>query len=170
MPSAGKSHFGALLAKQLDRVFIDTDLLIIQEYFNQTHSRVTCRQIVLQEGDLFFRLLENKVIQGLENIRNAVIAVGGGAICHFENRRILKGLGWVIYLRVSSSSLLDRIVSKNSIPSYLDQDDLQGSFEILLKKRIPLYEEMADYCLDVDRENILEVLSRYAEKEKTDGK
>ena len=170
MPGSGKSYFGAVAAQKLNRTFVDTDELIMLEYFQVNRVHATCREITLKEGAPFFRDLEKKVIKELENIDNAIIAIGGSTLCSPENVQILKKLGRIIYLDVHSQVLLKRLIARSTLPSYLDRTDIQGSFESLLKQRIPLYEENCDCRVDVSSGNVLDIIGSYAREESSHGK
>lgn len=169
IPGSGKSYFGAIAAQTLNRPFIDTDDLVMSEYFKICHLQATCREIVLKEGNFFFCSLENNVLKGLKSIHNSIIAIGGGALCMPENIPILRNLGWMIYLKASPQVLLKRLMHKNPLPSYIDQTDVEGSFDALLTHRLPLYEQNCHCCVDVNSENVLERISHYACRERCHG-
>jgi shikimate kinase len=158
MPGSGKSYFGALAAQQLNRIFIDTDELVMSAYFKLKHQQLTCREITLKEGEPFFRQLESKVLKELELVRHSIIALGGGTLCTPENIQVVKNLGRVIYLKVPPKTLLERLTSKKTLPSYLDQADIEGSFNALLKQRLPIFEQNCHHCVDVGSENVLEII------------
>lgn len=170
MPGSGKSYFGALAAQKLNRNFIDTDDLVMSEYYKLNRLQATCREITLKDGETYFRNLESNVLKGLESIHHSIVAIGGGALCTPENVPILRNLGWMIYLKVSPEVLLKRLINKNPLPSYLDKADIGRSFNALLKQRLPLYEQNCHCCVDVNSENVLEVISHYACEEKCHGK
>lgn len=159
MPGCGKSYLGKMVASELKQVFVDTDELIMSEYSSRQDTRLTCREISLKEGEPYFRRLEHQVILGLKDIQNSVIAIGGGALCTPENIPILKELGWMIYLKESPEVLLTRLMRKDPLPSYVDPNDIEGSFNRLLNQRLPLYEQHCHTSVDMDSEDIFEVLN-----------
>lgn len=166
MPSSGKSYFGALAARHLHREFIDIDQLLMDEYFKATHRRATCREITLLEGSAYFQSLECAAVKGLKGTRAAIIATGGNTLNLPENVAMLRDLGWMLYLKVPPDTLLKRLKSKQDVPSYLDAGDIEGSFNALLKRRLPLYEKSCHRCIDVSSEDVMEIISAYAAKEK----
>ena len=159
MPGSGKSYFGELAAKKMNRMFIDTDVLLMKRYFQLKNIQATCREIALKEGEPFFRDLETQFVKELESANNSIIAIGGGTLASSANAQILRNLGIVIYLKVPPETLFDRFSAK---PSIFRKPDVQGSFEALLKQRIPLYEKTCHYCIDVSSENVLECIQHYA--------
>lgn len=159
MPGSGKSYYGKLAAKKLNKNFIDTDELIVSSYFKLTSQQMSCREITLKEGEKYFRCLESQVITELNDVQDSIISLGGGSICNPDNVRILKNLGWIIYLKVDAQIILGRLMSKKFLPSYLSKEDVQGSFDKLLKERLPLYEKNCHYILDVSKEDVLETMS-----------
>jgi shikimate kinase len=145
LPSSGKTSLGALLAKQLQWSFIDTDRLI-----EALHPEpLSCREIYLKIGEEGFRALEKRAIASLIGSYHSVIATGGGALLDPENRRILKSLGRMIYLQASPQTLLERLKSRK-LPATLDSQNLIRSWENLCQQRLPLYEQTCDLTLNTD--------------------
>jgi shikimate kinase len=59
MPGAGKSTAGVILAKELCREFLDTDVLI------QTIEKVSLQHIVDTKGYVELRIIEERTIMGV---------------------------------------------------------------------------------------------------------
>lgn len=170
MPASGKSYFGKHAAEQLQLPFIDTDDLILAEYAKLNGTCTTCREIVLKEGEPFFRTLETKVIKELDNSDASIIAVGGGALCSPENIAILKNMGWLIYLRVSPEVLRKRILNKEHTPAILDVANIEKSFDELLKQRLSIYEQNCHFSIDVHSEDVLKTIHHYMCRKRDHGK
>lgn len=102
MPGAGKSTLGVVLAKILNKGFIDCDL-VIQQHFAQT-----LQQLIDEQGAEGFIALEGRVLEGIE-ATNQVIATGGSAVYSPAAMRHLAQLGPVVYLRVTLESLMARL-------------------------------------------------------------
>src|SRR5690606_41854981 len=73
MPGAGKSTIGLLLAKELAKDFIDTDLLI------QLREKKSLQEIVNQDGYQRLRENEEQILLSTDYI-NQIIATGGSAV------------------------------------------------------------------------------------------
>lgn len=140
--SSGKSYFGKLLAQELERPFIDTDRLVEDLYKNEFHEEGTCRQISIKLGEKGFRCLEKRVIDTLRVVNHAVIALGGGAILDADNCSLLQKLGTLIYLEADKNIIKERIFA-GGIPSFLDPQHPEQSFERMYAERQPLYEKVA---------------------------
>lgn len=161
MPGAGKSTIGVLLAKELARGFIDTDLLI------QSRANKTLHDIVLEQGYQYLRELEQEVILSL-NTDGYVISTGGSAIYGIEAMRHLAELGQIVFLDLPLAALEARI--DNMGTRGIAKPDHQ-SFEQVYQERVPLYRAAADITIqcdgksptDIVREIIYEEAEQYAD-------
>lgn len=140
-PFVGKSTIGKELAKHLGRDFIDTDKLLEAFY------GMPCSEL-FKLGDVAFRQKENEALKTLLNTSDHVIALGGGTLTYAPNVSLVKALGFLVYLTVPFPVLLERLLASGRSPTYLDPNDLSGSYQKLIEKRRPLYETNADFTLD----------------------
>ena len=159
MPGAGKSTVGVVLAKVLGYNFLDSDLVIQAE----TGKRLF--EIIDEVGIDGFLDVENRVNAGIQT-EKTVIATGGSVIYGEEAMEHLKGIGLVVYLKVSYNSLVKRLgnllkrgVAIRSGNTLLD----------LYNERIPLYEKYADVVIDEEDKDIREVVNMVMEELKTMG-
>lgn len=109
MPSSGKSTVGKLLAKILNKQFIDTDSDVVKL------TGMEIPEILKEYGEEHFREIESMVIANLSLKQNAVIATGGGAILNPRNIELLKENGFVVFLDRSIENLIitaDRPLSR----------------------------------------------------------
>lgn len=143
LQNSGKTTVGQLLATKLEWDFIDTDRMIENQY----GQNATCREIFIKKGESTFRALEKKAIDSLKELKNYVIATGGGSLVNPENRSILEQIGTFVYLKANPELLWTRI---DAIPAHLDQNEPKKSFLELAKNRIPIYESMAHYTIETD--------------------
>ena len=143
----GKTYYGKRVAAKLHLPFIDTDDLIEQLYFKRYHSPLSCRQIALEKGGVFFRKLEKEVIHSL-SIEKAIIALGGGAVLDEDNVSYLKKLGKLVYLKIDKETLKKRMLS-NELPSFLDPNDPEESFENMYHDRKKKYEDIGAAVIDL---------------------
>ena len=146
--SCGKTYFGKQLSNHLSRPFIDTDRFIEEEYALLKHELISCREIYFKLGEEGFRALETQVLASLQNVQNAVIAVGGGMILHRTNLEILKKMGKLIYLMLDKETLKKRVLS-SPLPAFLDPIDPEGSFDRMYEKRKTAYERVRAIHIDV---------------------
>lgn len=109
MMGAGKSTVGPLLARRLGWPFLDTDREI---------ERVAGRsiaEIFAAENEAGFRRREREAIEGVCG-REAVVALGGGAIAQPGAADLLRSAGTVVFLSVPVEQLLERIGDAASRP------------------------------------------------------
>lgn len=149
MPGCGKSTVGRLLAERLDKVFLDTDVLV-----EQADGR-SIPAILAEEGEDAFRDREQAVVEEAGKQLSRVIATGGGAVLRDANRRALRQNARVVFLErpLDKLATAGRPLSKGGV-----------ALQALYERRFPLYRAVADATVAVDDdpavtcEKILEVL------------
>jgi len=141
---AGKSTVGKILAEKLDQKFYDTDQ-IIEESTTKSISK-----IFESEGEDYFRDREEEIVKKIaSDVKEAVVALGGGAILRITNWEQIKHTGTTIYLKWDPNLLLNRLARDNSRP-ILTKVPLKSYRTELLKLfelREPLYTR-ADFVID----------------------
>lgn len=144
--SSGKTHFGQLLAQKMHRPFIDTDDLISELYGKKQKS---AKAIHKELGEQGFRALEKKAILHLKNVKDSVIALGGGAVLDPENVETLQKIGALVYLKTDPKVLKKRLL-EGELPSFIDPKDPEGSFWKMIQEREPIYQSISARCVDTD--------------------
>jgi shikimate kinase/3-dehydroquinate synthase len=144
---SGKTTIGRVLAKKLNKRFIDSDHEI------EARTGVSIPVIFEIEGEQSFRQREADVICDLTARQDIVLATGGGAILDPESRHYLKSRGTVIYLRASTQSILQRTSHDKNRP-LLQTADPRKRLEELARQREPYYQEVADLIVETGRPNI----------------
>ena len=110
MPCSGKTTVGKLLAKRVNKKFVDTDEEIVKKI------GMSIPEYFEKYGEGKFREMESLVIKELSAQNNQVIATGGGAILNPDNIRRLKQNGLIYFLDRPIELLLpsdDRPLSSN---------------------------------------------------------
>lgn len=140
MPGAGKSTIGVMLAKELAKDFVDTDVLI------QVREQQTLQEIMDASDYLNLRRIEEEVILETD-LRNHVIATGGSAVYGDAGMQHLKSYGPVVFLNVSLDELQRRIhnYASRGIARRPDQ-----SFDDVFEERNRLYRQYADITVECD--------------------
>ena len=138
---AGKSMVGRRVAHVLGMPFIDLDEEI------ERASGTSVAEIFAAEGERTFRAAESAALASLADVEPAVVACGGGVVVDDENRRILRELGHVIYLRVEADEALARIGDTSGRP-LLAHGDAATMASTLLGARETLYRTTADAVVD----------------------
>ena len=142
MPGAGKSTLGIVLAKILNKNFMDADLVI------QSKCDKTLQKIIDAMGPEGFIQVENEVLGGI-TAENTVIATGGSAIYSDEAMTHLASSGTVVYLKISYAELKARLADLQERGVVL-KGGIGMSLRDLYDERKPLYERYADITVDVD--------------------
>ena len=150
---AGKTTVGRLLAKRLDKQFVDADHEIEQR------TGVKIPVIFELEGEAGFRAREESLIEELTGLENVVLATGGGAVLSGRNRRNLRGRGTVIYLRANIDELWRRTGRDKNRP-LLKTDNPRAKLRELVEVRDPLYREVAHLTIDSGEQNAQKLARR----------
>lgn len=130
---SGKTTVGALLARSLNRKFVDMDAVLEKE-FGKPIS-----QVFKDSGEKTFRVAESRLLRRLSARRALVVATGGGVVELEENRIAMKASGTMVYLDGDLANLKARLSDedKASRPLWQDEQALQA----LLERRRVLYSE-----------------------------
>ena len=134
MPSAGKTTVGQLMAKELNREFLDLDALLEQE------AGKPIRQIFAEEGEAAFRRMERDLCARVTKRGGPVIATGGGIVKDRENWFSLRQNGVVLWL----DRPLDTLEVDPNRPLSCSREALAQMRE----ERLPLYEGCSDGKID----------------------
>lgn len=103
---AGKTTTARQIATKLKYNFIDTDAFI-EEKVNKSVS-----QIFNSAGEAKFRELEKEAITEISNLKDTVVATGGGLSCFNNNMELMKKTGLTVYLKVNTGILFQRLVKE----------------------------------------------------------
>lgn len=139
----GKSTVARQLAARLSYATVDTDHLI------ENRAGADIPWIFDVEGEAGFRQRESTILASLSDLRQHVVATGGGIVMTAENHALLKTLGPVIYLTASVDQLHAR-TSKDRKRPLLQVSDPRARIEEIMRVRDPLYRNVADYVVYTD--------------------
>ncbi len=140
MPAAGKSTVGIVTAKHMGYRFIDTDLLIQEQY------GMLLREIISRQGIEQFLEIEDQVNAGIE-AEKAVIAPGGSVIYCENAMRHYKEIGKVVYLKASFETINSRLKNARNRGVVLREGQ---TLQALYNERVPLFEKYADITVCED--------------------
>lgn len=129
MPGSGKSTIGVLLAKELRRNFVDTDLLI------QERTGRALQDILDEDGIPAFLAIEAETVVAYQP-RGEIVATGGSVVYSEAAMRHLAEHGVCVYLECSHEVLEERLSNLDSrgVVRHPGQ-----SVADLLAERQPLY-------------------------------
>lgn len=152
--AAGKSTVGRFLARKLGVSLVDTDRLI------EKAAGMSIAEMVALAGWREFRLRETQTLASLRGPLVCVLATGGGVVLTGRNRKLLKKMGVVIYLKADLPDVVERLVcdTKNarSRPPLTAEDLIEETRAVFLR-RAPLYEATADYTVDTKNKKVAQV-------------
>lgn len=150
---SGKSTVARRLGDRLDRPVLDSDDMI------EELTGKSVRQIFADQGEQAFREQEQAVLaSALANEQAAVIAAAGGVVLSAANRGLLdEADAVVIWLRAGPDVLQQRVRTGGHRP--LLDDDPRRVLAKMHADRQPLYEEVADFIVDVDGRSVDEVVT-----------
>ena len=155
---AGKSCVGEQLARKLSYKFCDSDKLI------EKKSGQTISQIFEKYGEEYFRNMETSLLEDMQiSLNNAVLSTGGGMPLREQNMRLLRELGFVVYLKASRETTIKRLKGDKSRP-LLRGDDFEQRVDRLLAARIPVYEKAAHRVIETDDKSINQIVALIMEE------
>ena len=140
MPGAGKSTLGIVLAKIMNKSFIDADLII------QNQMDKTLQKIIDSLGPDGFIDVENQILSEI-TAENTVIATGGSAVYSDAAMNHLREIGTVVYLKASYETIEKRIRNFATRGIVIPEGQ---TFRDVYNERTALYEKYADITVDVD--------------------
>lgn len=150
MPSCGKSTVGVVLAKTMNKGFVDTDILI------QQREKKTLQEIINEQGNDYFHRVEESVLMDFDG-ENYVVATGGSAIYFDRAMEKFRGNGRIIYLQVSLDTVLERLSNIKTRGVTLEKGQTLAD---LYEERIPLYEKHADITITSDGCTVEDVVEK----------
>lgn len=148
----GKTTLGKKLSFRKKLALLDTDKMIEQK------QRKTVSEIFDEDGETAFRLMETECLKEIRNYSDRyIISAGGGLPLKEENRKLLKELGYVFYLRARPDTIYGRLKNDTTRP-LLRGDDPAGKIREMIEARDPLYREAADVIVDVDEKGYEKII------------
>ncbi len=154
MPGSGKSTVGVLLAKELRKEFVDTDLLI------QTGTGRGLQDILDQDGIPGFLAVEEAAVLRFSPT-GMVVATGGSVVYSRKAMEHLCGHGVCVYLDCSVESLERRLSNLHSRGVVRAPGQ---SVEELFRERDPLYRTWAKIVVDNSHDDHGRVVEEIARK------
>jgi len=158
----GKTAVGQLLAKKLDRKFIELDSLIEQQ------AGKSIPDIFQQDGEIAFRELEIELTKQIAKAKYSVIACGGGIVLNKINIDRLREGARIVHLTASPRVILKRTSSEEGQRPLLEVDNPTLTIGELLKFRKPFYKRAADITINTSKLDIKAVAEQIIEKLKED--
>jgi len=106
----GKDSVGRIIADKTGMTFLSTDKYI------ELNENNTIEKIFYEKGEQYFRKLEKETILKIKDLKNIILATGGGIVIDNENRILLKKIGKVIHLDTDLKVIKERLKYDNNRP------------------------------------------------------
>ena len=132
----GKSKIGSILASRLGRNFFDTDDMV------ENREGKSISRIFSEQGEVYFRQLENACVEEVCRSKNSVVALGGGSIVASKNLELVCQQGVLICIQATVDTILSRIARDDDRPllSGLNREAKREKICKMLRDRAPLYD------------------------------
>jgi shikimate kinase len=143
MIGSGKTAVGERLAARLRRPFYDLDREMDNDLGYSFH------RLVQEQGWLKFREIEYDLCRRFSQMKNVVVALGGGTVRYAWNVDILRGTGVTVLLEADLKTLADR-VRKADRPRVNSGVSLEEDIENIWSTTGHLYRQAADLVYRTD--------------------
>ncbi|MBN2788962.1 MAG: hypothetical protein JXR69_02080 [Candidatus Delongbacteria bacterium] len=144
MPGVGKSFYGEILAKKLNKKFYDTDNLI------ELDTQTKIKEIFKKSGENKFREMEKEVIKKFVNLKDSLVAFGAGSVLTEDVKKILNDNFIVINLHMPTEDLTrmynSELNQKDKRP-LLYSNNLKEDLETIFNDRKNYYYERSDLTI-----------------------
>lgn len=142
---SGKTTYARELSSLIGYEFQDSDDLIMAKLGN-----TTIREFYKTQGKTAFMEKEIEAVEAFlkEEKVPFILSLGGGASDNAPLMGLLDDNGYIIYLKREEKDILP-IILKHGVPAFLDENDLEGSFHALFKRRDAIYSEYADLIIEL---------------------
>lgn len=157
MMGAGKTTIGIKIADITGRRWYDTDGMIVDKY-----GKIS--DIFEYYGEAHFRKLETEIVRELAKQDGLVVSTGGGLVLKKENNELLQRNGKIVFLRASLETLAARLNVDGERPLlHTSTESLRDRLARLLQERTSVYEQAADYIVDVDGKTVETIVKEIIE-------
>lgn len=150
---AGKSTLARNLGSLFNRRFVDTDRLV------EWRAGMSVGAMYRTRGEAYFRKLETQALRSLRSERSLLVSCGGGVVETPENIRLMREMGFCVYLDGDLDDSLRQIRSYAARPDFRSPKHAAS----LLEHRRPLYQAAADLTIDIRGRSFKEVSYQCAE-------
>ena len=155
MMGSGKTAIGRILANKLDYNFIDVDKMI------EIEAKKTIKKIFDEDGEEYFRDLEEKITINILKHKETIVSLGGGAIINNNIRNSIKKNSFNIYLKVDVGILANRLRNSKTRP-LIYKKNIKKELINLVNNREKFYRK-ADLIINNEK-NIIETTEKIIRK------
>ncbi len=154
MMGSGKSLIGKILSKKLNFDFIDTDSQIEEK------ENKTIPEIFKNNGEKYFRDIEEIISLKTLKLSNKVVALGGGGYINPVIRKCALQNCISFWLNWKNDTLIERIKNSKKRPLAMKLNNLE--LNKLIGKRSTTY-NLSDYKINCDKLSKKEIVEKIIE-------
>ena len=158
----GKSTVGAKLAVALGVRFYDLDSYLEQSYSTDFQRALSCRAILREHGEMFYRQREHATLVKILRYPAGVIALGGGTPIEQRNHPLLTA-HQVIHITAPQGIVFERIAMHGRPAFFSATEDLFVTFNRLWQEREIVYKQLAHFSFANDG-TILQMVQRIIQR------
>lgn len=141
--NVGKTSIGRELAACLNKPFIDLDREVEKKYNEYYQSSYTCRQIMQQHGEAFYREYESSVLKHVLEKTPCIISLGGGTVLYKKNQDLLQS-HCLLHIAAPKGIVFERIMVEG-LPAFFDPNkDPYDAFCDLWDERNHIYQKLTN--------------------------
>jgi len=119
----GKDVVGREIAKKTGKILLSTD-----DYIELKENKII-NKIFQESGEEYFRKLEKEMVLKIKDLKNIVVATGGGIVLDEQNRTLLSQMGTVIHLDANLDIIEKRLKHDINRPLIWDKEKISRIFE-----------------------------------------
>jgi len=136
---SGKTSVGKILARKLYKDFVDVDTVI------EAEQGCSIAEIFENQGEEYFRSLEQKCINELTQKKGQVIATGGGVPIYST----ISDKSLIVYIEADFDVIVERLNVRERAkrPLFNDEEKAKALFDA----RIDTYKELATFSVDANQ-------------------
>ena len=163
----GKSTVGASIATALKRHFYDLDACLAANFTADYQRVLTCRMIMHEYGEHFYRQREQEALRLLLNKPFGIVALGGGTASIVHNQCLIKA-HQLIHLTAPQGIVFERIALQGRPAFFSPDEDFLTTFNRLWRERDAIYRQIAHVTIvnDGTVQAAVQKVMRYLSREK----
>lgn len=134
--AAGKSKISPILAALTNRVYLDTDEMIVER------AGKSIPELFDQDGEDVFRDLEHECVAEAAAGSPSIVSLGGGAIAHDRNWDVIGSNGVSLCIRASVETIFERVSRKRGerpLLAGLDDEACLAKITTMMREREVYY-------------------------------
>ncbi|PHN16172.1 shikimate kinase [Candidatus Tremblaya phenacola] len=151
---SGKTTIGSFLSKQLNILYIDSDITVVTNY------NTDIVLIYYIEGEHSFRAKEEILIEPILIKPNSILATGGGSVFHIYVCKFLLESNITLWFKLDVKEQSKRVASNKRPLTLSIRSCLYIILEHILKERHKLYLKVFNIVFNVNIKSYMLILNK----------